>query len=183
VASTTALDSNFLQRLIDGGPLNVPWGITFAPPGFGLKVEHFSDGIPEAEDASCPASTSFSGQGQLFFPIPLHSICRRTASAQEFGEARLGELLSKHAAESHGDNHSTVTAAVKEWNYDSDSRDDTTLVLRRFWLRTRICGRIFQVDGTDLLRIVLRTRIDVIAGLSRAGGSNNLKIKDLTPNW
>jgi sigma-B regulation protein RsbU (phosphoserine phosphatase) len=63
----------------------------------------FSDGIPEAEDGA----------------------------AQEFGEARLGELLAQHAAEPLEQIIETVTAAVAAWAYDPDARDDTTLVLLR----------------------------------------------------
>lgn len=63
----------------------------------------FSDGIPEAENAS----------------------------AQEFGEARLGELLAKDAGESLEKIMRIVTDAVKDWAADPDARDDTTLVLLR----------------------------------------------------
>ena len=63
----------------------------------------FSDGIPEAEDAA----------------------------AQEFGEARLGELLAQHAQEPLEKIIQTVTKSVGEWIHDPDGQDDTTLVLLR----------------------------------------------------
>jgi phosphoserine phosphatase RsbU/P len=61
----------------------------------------FSDGIPEAEDAS----------------------------AKEFGEAGLGELLAKSVDELLEKIMQIVTDAVKDWAADPDARDDTTLVL------------------------------------------------------
>jgi phosphoserine phosphatase RsbU/P len=63
----------------------------------------FSDGIPEAENAG----------------------------EQEFGEARLGELLQQRSAEPLDAIIPIVTEAVREWTHDPDSRDDTTLVLLR----------------------------------------------------
>ncbi|MGH9723384.1 MAG: SpoIIE family protein phosphatase [Bryobacteraceae bacterium] len=63
----------------------------------------FSDGIPEAENAA----------------------------ALEFGEARLGELLAKHAGEPLENIVQIVTEGVRAWIHDSEGRDDTTLVLLR----------------------------------------------------
>jgi sigma-B regulation protein RsbU (phosphoserine phosphatase) len=70
-------------------------------PGDLLAI--FSDGIPEAENAT----------------------------EQEFGEARLSELLAKNAGEPLEKIIQIVTGAVKDWIHDPDSQDDTTLVLLR----------------------------------------------------
>ena len=56
-------NGNLIQRLIQQGKLNAPWGMTIAPPGFGpfagnLLVGNFGDGTIHAYDA---ASGEFKG--------------------------------------------------------------------------------------------------------------------------
>jgi sigma-B regulation protein RsbU (phosphoserine phosphatase) len=63
----------------------------------------FSDGIPEAENAS----------------------------EEEFGETHLGEVLAQHANEPLEKIIQTVTDSVHAWIYDPDGQDDTTIVLLR----------------------------------------------------
>jgi sigma-B regulation protein RsbU (phosphoserine phosphatase) len=63
----------------------------------------FSDGIPEAEDAA----------------------------EQEFGEARLAELLAAQMDKPLGNIITVVTGAVQNWIHDPESRDDLTLLLLR----------------------------------------------------
>jgi sigma-B regulation protein RsbU (phosphoserine phosphatase) len=63
----------------------------------------FSDGIPEAENAS----------------------------EQEFGEQRLGELLSRNASEPLDKIIQIVTESVHAWIHDPEGQDDTTIVLLR----------------------------------------------------
>jgi sigma-B regulation protein RsbU (phosphoserine phosphatase) len=63
----------------------------------------FSDGVPEAENAS----------------------------EQEFGEPRLGELLAKHASEPLDKIIQIVTESVHAWIHDPEGQDDTTVVLLR----------------------------------------------------
>lgn len=63
----------------------------------------FSDGIPEAEDAS----------------------------AKEFGEARLAELLVTQADKPLDTIIGSVTGAVEKWVHDPEARDDLTLLLLR----------------------------------------------------
>jgi sigma-B regulation protein RsbU (phosphoserine phosphatase) len=63
----------------------------------------FSDGIPEAEDAA----------------------------EQEFGEARLRELLVAQIEKPLDNIISVVTGAVEEWIHDPEGRDDLTLLLLR----------------------------------------------------
>jgi phosphoserine phosphatase RsbU/P len=63
----------------------------------------FSDGIPEAEDAA----------------------------EQEFGEARLAELLGIHTDKPLDNIITTVTGAVQKWIHDPEGRDDLTLLLLR----------------------------------------------------
>jgi serine phosphatase RsbU (regulator of sigma subunit) len=82
----------------------------------GDLVAIFSDGIPEAENAQ----------------------------EQEFGEARLGELLAQHAAEPLDRIIQAVTEAVAAWAHDPDGRDDTTLVL----LRKNSAGQAMSEIGT-----------------------------------
>lgn len=60
------LNGLLLQRLIAGGPLNSPWGLAIAPPGFGdfggaLLVGNFGDGAINAFD---PLSGAFLGSLQ-----------------------------------------------------------------------------------------------------------------------
>lgn len=69
----------------------------------GDLVAIFSDGIPEAENAA----------------------------EQEFGEARLGELLRTHADRPLDELIEVVTCAVDEWAHDPAARDDTTIVVMR----------------------------------------------------
>lgn len=57
------LNGLLLQRLVSGGPLNSPWGMAFAPTGFGdfggaLLVGNFGDGAIDAFD---PGSGKFLG--------------------------------------------------------------------------------------------------------------------------
>jgi uncharacterized protein (TIGR03118 family) len=57
------LNGLLLQRLVSGGPLNSPWGMTMAPAGFGdfggdLLVGNFGDGAIDAFD---PVSGRFLG--------------------------------------------------------------------------------------------------------------------------
>jgi sigma-B regulation protein RsbU (phosphoserine phosphatase) len=63
----------------------------------------FSDGVPEAENAS----------------------------QEEFGEERLGRLLVEHAAAPLEEIIRIVTHSVDQWSPDPDGRDDTTIVLLR----------------------------------------------------
>ena len=63
----------------------------------------FSDGIPEAENAT----------------------------AQEFGEPRLGDLLAENAQKPLAEIIDVVTTEVRKWIHDPDGRDDTTIVLAR----------------------------------------------------
>jgi sigma-B regulation protein RsbU (phosphoserine phosphatase) len=63
----------------------------------------FSDGIPEAEDAA----------------------------EQEFGEARLAELLAAQVDKPLGNIITVVTGAVQNWIHDPEGRDDLTLLLLR----------------------------------------------------
>ena len=69
----------------------------------GDLIAIFSDGVPEAENAS----------------------------QEEFGEGRLGELLVNHAAAPLDEIIPIVTKAVDQWSPDPDGRDDTTIVLLR----------------------------------------------------
>ena len=66
-------------------------------------VAIFSDGIPEAENAA----------------------------AEEYGEARLAELLVKNAGAGLGVVIERVTASVDGWAHDPAARDDTTFVVMR----------------------------------------------------
>jgi len=57
-------DGNFVQRLVSHGPLNSPWGMAWAPAGFGpfsgdLLVGNFGDGTINAFD---PATGNLLGQ-------------------------------------------------------------------------------------------------------------------------
>ena len=63
----------------------------------------FSDGIPEAMDAA----------------------------QEEFGEARLAQILAAEAQQPLDNIISTVTASVAKWIHDPEGRDDLTLVLLR----------------------------------------------------
>src|SRR4029077_1894707 len=63
----------------------------------------FSDGIPEAEDAA----------------------------AQEFGEARLAELLVTQIDKPLDNIITAVTGTVEKWIHDPEGRDDLTLLLLR----------------------------------------------------
>jgi sigma-B regulation protein RsbU (phosphoserine phosphatase) len=63
----------------------------------------FSDGIPEAEDAA----------------------------VQEFGEARLAELLVTQTDKPLDNIIAVVTGAVEKWIHDPEGRDDLTLLLLR----------------------------------------------------
>jgi uncharacterized protein (TIGR03118 family) len=59
-------DGNMIRRLVSAGPLNSPWGITLAPPGFGvfenqLLVGNFGDGKINVFD---PTSGAYKGQLQ-----------------------------------------------------------------------------------------------------------------------
>jgi len=63
----------------------------------------FSDRIPEAEDAA----------------------------EQEFGEARLAELLAAQVDKPLGNIITLVTGAVEKWIHDPEGRDDLTLLLLR----------------------------------------------------
>lgn len=54
------LEGNFLQRLVNGGPLNAPWGMAIAPLGWGpfggaLLVGNFGDGLINAFNATTGA--------------------------------------------------------------------------------------------------------------------------------
>lgn len=57
------LDGVMLRRIVSGGPLNAPWGIDIAPPGFGslagsLLIGNFGDGWINAFD---PATGGYKG--------------------------------------------------------------------------------------------------------------------------
>lgn len=50
------LNGNFISRLVDGGPLDAPWGLAIAPASFGnlagdLLVGNFGDGLINAFDS------------------------------------------------------------------------------------------------------------------------------------
>jgi uncharacterized protein (TIGR03118 family) len=67
------LNGNLLQRLITGGSLNSPWGMTIAPAGFGsfgsdLLVGNFGDGTINAFD---PLTGNFLGQLDGSSGLPL----------------------------------------------------------------------------------------------------------------
>jgi uncharacterized protein (TIGR03118 family) len=62
-------DGNFIQEVVGGGRLASPWGITFAPPGFGS----FSNALLVG-NFGCIASeiNAFDpGSGKLFGTIPI----------------------------------------------------------------------------------------------------------------
>ena len=69
----------------------------------GDLVAIFSDGIPEAENAT----------------------------AQEYGEARLAELLRIRAAKPLDEIMQAVTDSVDAWAHDPAARDDTTVVVMK----------------------------------------------------
>jgi sigma-B regulation protein RsbU (phosphoserine phosphatase) len=53
------------------------------------------------------------------------------AEAEQFGEARLTELLIHHARDPLDDIIRIVTDRVREWTHDLEGRDDTTILLAR----------------------------------------------------
>jgi uncharacterized protein (TIGR03118 family) len=60
------MDGNMIRRLVSAGPLNSPWGVTLAPPGFGvfenqLLVGNFGDGKINVFD---PSTGAYMGQLQ-----------------------------------------------------------------------------------------------------------------------
>lgn len=66
-------DGNFLQRVVSGNELNSPWGLAWAPDGFGafsghLLVGNFGDGAIHAYDPS-----KARRQGEYKSAGPLHS--------------------------------------------------------------------------------------------------------------
>ena len=82
-------NGNFLQRLITGGQLDAPWGITLAPAGFGsfgndLLVGNFGNGQINAFD---PATGNFIGTIQSAAGTPL---VNNGLWALEFGNGGAG---------------------------------------------------------------------------------------------
>ncbi len=87
IVSEFDANGNFVKRLISGGQLDAPWGITLAPSGFGkfggdLLVGNFGNGEINAFN---PSNGSYLGtlanaQGNPFVNDSLWSLSFRTAS-------------------------------------------------------------------------------------------------------